>query len=250
MEAPATLNATNTCIFFQRPKEICIDEELVTRYSTSQKIETLIADLKEKGPLIGLGKIGPNCYNEPCFKLKHKFEGQDIYGWKPGLERKDRPASSYVIVLGAQKIENRAFVYFTLSLDITPDTKTYFRKYVPSPIDTKIYVVSHKKFGDYLTDLYAPGVNLEKKYLDQLISIEPLDSILDRGEVEKRCKAIGQAIFDEYKSRARGDSLAGRDGVAKICDSLRNACLDGLLRKQYVEKAWAGIGDDNWFWMP
>lgn len=48
--------------FFQPPSKINIDENARTRYASSQKIETLIEKLQEKGPLVALGQIGPACY--------------------------------------------------------------------------------------------------------------------------------------------------------------------------------------------
>lgn len=76
----------------------------------------------------------------------------------------------------------------------------------------------------------------------------PLDAILDKGEVEKSCKAIGQEIFDRYKQEAGGSTEAGKVTAKKICEALREYAPDGKLRKQYIEHAWNGIGDSVWGW--
>ena len=239
----------DSSIFYNRPPvSLNFDEELVTRYASSQKIQTLIEELKEKGPHIALGKFGPHCYEGECFKLNEGFANRDIYGWRPGQNRNENAKACTVIVLGARIVENKEYVYFSPSHDITEDTNTLVRKHVASRTDKKIYIISHKTFRDYITDLYAPVSNDDLKYINQLILIEPLDSILDRGEVQAKCKAIGQEIFDTYKAKANGESEAGEEAVKKICNAVRLACTDGKLRAQYIERAWNGIGDDNWRW--
>lgn len=88
----------------------------------------------------------------------------------------------------------------------------------------------------------------ELEYVQKLISITPLDAILDRGAGERNCKAIGQEIFDTFKKISHGDSAGGTEAAQRICDAVHFASRDGFLRKQYVERAWDGIGDDNWQW--
>jgi hypothetical protein len=95
----------------------------------------------------------------------------------------------------------------------------------------------------------APKLNeSEQEFLNRLVSFE-LDSILDEGEGEKKCKSLGQEIFDKYKNEKDGDSNAGKKAVQKICDAIPFSCKDGSLRKQYIERAWNGIGDNKWRWM-
>ena len=77
----------------------------------------------------------------------------------------------------------------------------------------------------------------------------PLDSILYRAEGERNCREIGEKAFDDLTENSHGDSWAASEAVKRICDSLVSLTPDGKLRKQYVEKAWDGIGDDNWWWM-
>ncbi|KAF3361909.1 hypothetical protein PHSC3_001563 [Chlamydiales bacterium STE3] len=68
------------------------------------------------------------------------------------------------------------------------------------------------------------------------------------GQGEAKCKAIGQAAFNEFKEKAGGNSWAAKEAVQKICDLVRSLAQDGALRKQYVERAWDGIGDAKWRW--
>lgn len=158
------LESLSSSVFFQRPVELIIDERQKTEYATTQKIETLIKDIRTRGPLIGLGKIGPHVYGTTPFKLKDQFHSQDIYGWKKDDPRQSEPKSCYVIVLGAKKVGDQELVFFSPSVDSTPNQDDYIRKHLPS--DEKIYVISHKTFREGLVDLYSPTVSvkpLEKK---------------------------------------------------------------------------------------
>ena len=134
-------------------------------------------------------------------------------------------------------------------------------------------MTSHEKFKDNLYDLYpsfkstlsekmpqffyvssqpqtCPNLSeAEKAYVQILASITPLDSILDRKEGTKKCKEIGQQIFDQFKLASGGKTSAGREAAQRICDAIKFQATDGTLRKQYIERAWDGIGDEYWRWM-
>jgi hypothetical protein len=92
----------------------------------------------------------------------------------------------------------------------------------------------------------------EKQYVQELISM-PLDSILDKGSGEKKCKDLGQKIFDQAKAVPNGNSYTAKDVVVRICNATcfnqSDNAKDANLRKQYIERAWDGIGDDIWRWM-
>ena len=88
----------------------------------------------------------------------------------------------------------------------------------------------------------------EQEYVKELVSIQPLESILTDKNTRKKCKDLGQKIFDEFKSQADGNSLMGETVVKKICNAIHFESGDGRLRKQYIERAWDGIGDKNWQW--
>ena len=99
----------------------------------------------------------------------------------------------------------------------------------------------------------------EREYIQRLAVLD-LDSILDSGSVEEKCKDIGQEIFDAYKADSQGKSLvldkaakqrisnAGKEAVQKICNAIRWNCSDGKLRQSHIERAWHGIGDEYWTW--
>lgn len=257
---PRVLDQSPNDVFFEKPAKIQILENSVTSISTSHKIEVLIKELQEKGPFVAAGEFGPNSYSDAPFKLKDKVCDQDIYGWKPGAKRTDDlEEGSYVLILGAKKIVDREYVYytiscFTLSEDIT--TSSYIKSYKPSETDTRVYVTSHQKFRECMRYFYPPKLppknsdeKSEREYAEKLSSIMPLDSIIDRGEEESKCKAIGQEIFEKYKSKAGGNSWAGKEAVQKICNSIVSIAHDGHLRKKYIERAWNGIGDNNWHWL-
>ena len=89
----------------------------------------------------------------------------------------------------------------------------------------------------------------EREYVAQLVSITPAEKILTDKSTEEKCKELGQKIFDEFKYNAAGNSTAGEIAVKNVCDAIHFECSDGRIRKQYIERAWDGIGDSNWQWM-
>ncbi|OJU81650.1 MAG: hypothetical protein BGO10_08605 [Chlamydia sp. 32-24] len=242
------LEQSSNCILFNVLPSIQVHETKKTTFSTSLKIETLITELKEKGPFIGMGKIGPAYYENEPFKLKDSYGSKHIYGWKPGSKRIDNKTLSFFL-LGAKKTNDQGIVYFAMAQDITLSTLP-LRQFVTSEKEPKIYVTSFKTFLENLVDLFPNSLvstNTEQNFAKRII-VFPLDSILDEGEMEAKCKAIGQEAFDYFKEQANGDSLAGKEAVRNICESLPSLCEDGRLRSQYVERAWDGIGDSNWTW--
>ncbi|MBS0653121.1 MAG: hypothetical protein JSR39_06270 [Verrucomicrobia bacterium] len=88
----------------------------------------------------------------------------------------------------------------------------------------------------------------EKAYMNAVIAL-PLETILDNGDGEKRCKDLGQQIFDHFKQAAGADSNAGIEAMRKIADSLPFQGGDGRDRKEYVIRAWDRVGDANAYWM-
>jgi hypothetical protein len=106
---------------------------------------------------------------------------------------------------------------------------------------------SERQLLDHANENPVELDNSLEKYVTKLSNL-PLNSIIDRGEGEKKCREIGQSIFDKYKKQSRGDSLAGREAVVTVCDNIAFSAIDGRLRKQYIERAWDGIGDKSWSW--
>jgi len=85
VKAKACVDSENA-IFFDVPQnfKVTIDEDAKTQYATSMKCDSLIQELKKKGPLVACGDIGPKCYDSQPFQLQEKFANQAIFGWKPG----------------------------------------------------------------------------------------------------------------------------------------------------------------------
>ena len=139
---------------------------------------------------------------------------------------------------------------------MTKSKTTLIREHVTSSIDSKVYVTSHQTFQEYLFDLYPPIVVSEssqssdfskQEYAAMLVKI-PLESILDKGKCEKNVFEIGQKAFNQFKKAADGDSFAGKDAIVDICESVITMSSDGSYRKQYIERAWHGVGDKTWIW--
>jgi hypothetical protein len=88
----------------------------------------------------------------------------------------------------------------------------------------------------------------EQEYVEKLKAFS-LNFILDQGPGEKTCKELGQEIFDYFKNLPSGSSLQGKKAMQNICNALWFLQSDGPLRKQYVERAWDGVGDSYERWM-
>ncbi|MEX0961799.1 MAG: hypothetical protein WDZ28_02960 [Simkaniaceae bacterium] len=211
--------------------QLIIDRKGKTNYSVNQKIATLIQELKEKGPMVGVGSFGPEVFNgDP---IKPKNHPIDCYGWKADARKSIRGHFTFVVV-GAAQDKEKAFVYYKMTTDITENPLSPFRLHKIS--DKKTYVTSFKKFDDLLIDLFP-----ENEFINRLSS-------LDLGDGEKTYKEIGQSIFDFYKEKAQGNSLMGMAAAVCVCEALGKSVIDGCLRSQYVEKAWNGIGDSKCCW--
>lgn len=287
---PQLLDQSLNSVFWAFPSEFQIDGMAVTMYHASQKIDVLIADLKESGPLIAYGMYGPEMYAEVPYKLKARVCDTKIYTWKLRTARSSNRSPRDIIVLGAKKNAEREYIYFIMSKHVYPYIDPYLRKHKPSSAHSKVYRIPHDTFLSYLYGLYPPsspsrvpmgmdvpvrrrrrlftntkvdeipstslikpafgnsvGVSgapehpaLEQEYNEKLTAITPLEAIL--GEKQSECKAIGQEIFDLFKSKASGNSLAGKEACQRICDSLEPR------RRWLTERAWELIGDDNWVW--
>ncbi len=229
-------------VFLEKPQVLYVDEDYSVKPPAYGTIDKLMKSLQENGPLVVVGKMGPGAYTDAPFKLRDKVGNEEVYGWKP-LTFKEHAASIQVILLGAKQTESNAYVYFTLAKDITKDKSSLIRGFEPLDTDTKVYVMSYENFlNRSLVDLHPICPHAQ-----WLFSI-PVDSILDGGEIEKKCKQIGQQIFDHYKTAAKEDSDAGRKAITRICEAAKVLTHDGSVRKTYIERAWDGVGDMNWQW--
>lgn len=77
-----------------------------------------------------------------------------------------------------------------------------------------------------------------------------LDSIIDMGPGETTCKNLGQEAFDFFKNKCGGNSYEAFRKLQQIVDAVWFSDGDGRLRKQYIERALARVGDDVVQWIP
>jgi len=243
-------------IFFRNPGQIRINATLATRYLESATDEVLIDELREKGPMIGYGKMGPSAYATPPVPWGEPIGELTIYGWEPGVVHLECE-NQYFLIVGAQKIQSITYVYFMLSSEIVQRADSFDHIYQIS--DPTIYAISHEIFKRYLLDLYAPkksefwrpyslSVSLppyDQSCVNQLLAISPIGSIL--GSKRNLCIHIGSEIFNCYKEDRGGYSFAGLEAMQRICNALILA-EGNSIRWQYVKEVWEGIGDTTCWW--
>jgi hypothetical protein len=146
------LAQSENIIFYGKPASLRINVDARTDYISSKKIETLIAELKQKGPLLAFAQIGPSHYSTDPVKLKIKIGGQEIYSWSNQAIHRAFQKYSYVIVLGAKKSEGSNRVYFTMSEMISYTQALLTHQ--PLTTDTKVYSVPHTAFSKYLFEIH------------------------------------------------------------------------------------------------
>lgn len=235
----ATVSGT---LFLAKPQTLYVDQDYSVKPPAYHTIDHLMQSLQEHGPLVTYGKLGPNAYKEAPFQLKDLVENREVFGWRPN-QAKAFSNSTSAILLGARKTEDKSYIYYTLAKDITRDDDSQIRGYQPSDTDTKIYVMSYDNFlTRSLVDLHPICPHGAWLY-----SVA-VNDILDGKDTQKRCKEIGQEIFDHYKNAARNNSDAGMEAVKRICNAARFLSNDGHVRKAHIEYAWDSIGDENWRW--
>ena len=112
-------------------------------------IESLIQELKQHGPLFVQGCFGSEYYSVPPRKLEKVLEGREVYGWlKSDLKESSFVNDHAILIVGAEKIETRGFVYF-----IDPNDES-------DPQDIKkqkIYVMSYERLtaSNNISDLHG-----------------------------------------------------------------------------------------------
>ncbi len=279
---PPVLNTSENAVFF-RPREegVIIDEDDTAVPPPCTSIDSMIASLKKYGPLIAEARTGPSAYAKPAALKQSKACGQEVYGW----HSKDRPApgarSVTVMIVGAQKTDKVAYIYFRLTTDVTANKdadaafssaaraatgsflhfrigfgpgersadseSSLIRKYVASEVDPRLFAVPAKVFIEESMRNLHPVCPLA----EWLFTTVPTRAILIDPETKAACKTVGQRIFDHYKEAFRGDerrkSEVGHEAVVRICDAAKYLGNDRD-KKGNIERAWDGIGDKNWTW--
>ncbi len=109
--------------------------------------ENLIDELKKNGPLFVMGYFGKEYYKDKndLFVMKQKYSGRDIYAWKPGAKRVESNYLGHAVLLvGAKKVDDKAFVFFIDSQDTSnPKDKS----------QQKIFLISFSNLTENINDL-------------------------------------------------------------------------------------------------
>lgn len=215
-----------------------LDIEAENRRSLSEELHKLTALL---------GRISSQCNGEDQEQVATRLQ-RAIQGWL-GLANQ--------AIYDQSTPQEKANLYVDLMYKINRITIPFFKRLLscslanPGSIPKESILELLQHCGPRVPVFASPFTEEELGYIQQLAAL-PLESILDRREGEARCKAIGQAIFDAYKRRAQAAgyamSEAGKKAVQRICNALPGRCSDGRLRKEYVERAWDGVGDSFWRW--
>lgn len=82
----------------------------------------------------------------------------------------------------------------------------------------------------------------EQSFVRKLADMH-IDDILDEGEGQRTCRNLGIEIFNYFKEKNGGDSIAGKRGMQKICEPLKSHRNGTLV--QHISRAWNCIGDDK-----
>lgn len=104
-----------------------------SEWKPSLGIDELLDELKRKGPLMVLGNLGTPAYIDTPFQMARKISNRDIYAWRPGAMRSDLIAGHAILLVGARKVQNKAFVYF---IDPADPSDPF------DPSKQKIYMIS------------------------------------------------------------------------------------------------------------
>lgn len=244
--APVVSVQLPDAVLYGRPLQACVhiegSAEDTGLMESSQRIETLIAKLKEHGPLIASGCIGPSFYNGRSHQIPNPLGDQVVYGWNSTVKRISHLPPRPLFILGALKSEERGYVYFTTA-DVTTEVSDFcvMKEYKPSKTDENVYIVSHDTFRRYLISVFLPHARpnrLEQVYIFHLSTATPR-AIWQ--EWNGRCKSIGQELFNARKKN-NGDSASAGAFLEEVHQ--RIADHDGP-RGKAIASVWEGIGDEN-----
>lgn len=242
-------------IGYRMPSELYVNENFLLS-ETSLEVDVLMRELQARGPCVVKGVFGPDSYSKekPCLveELDSTFY-QAVYGWKKGAEINQK--KSTIMILGAEKVGQRGYVYFTMVNDISADERNSIRRYAPS-MDPKIYVISNDSFNDRTIGAIACKCfnskhqfvlgsealsTFEMRFLKRIAAV-PLKA--PYAEKKESMKAIGQDIFAEYISRDLSSEEAV-NGLGIICNAIKLYAEDGRDRYELASVAWDGVGDST-----
>lgn len=94
----------------------------------NQPIEKLIRQLKLYGPHYVQGYFGQAYYKTPPAELPLKIEGRTIFGWDVEAQKLDTEERHAIIIIGAQRVREKTYVYFVDPLDSSDPTNVATQK--------------------------------------------------------------------------------------------------------------------------
>jgi len=123
-----------------------------SQWNPHRPIEILIAELKERGPLVVGGKFGENAYQDGALiNTNVTIAGRDIYGFRVGTHLKERCTFLHTItIIGAEVAETkgdpyyRGYVYY-VDPDDGSDPKDLSKQ--------RIFKISYQSLVDNVNDL-------------------------------------------------------------------------------------------------
>lgn len=108
-------------------------------------IDTLISELKSKGPMVVGGSFGAHYYSNPVTK-KGRIGKYPIYGWEPGSRKKENLTKHAIVLVGAEKNHDQQIVYYIDVNDTSMVDSTQLRK---------IYAISYKTLKNNVGNLFS-----------------------------------------------------------------------------------------------
>jgi hypothetical protein len=231
-------------------------------------------------PLIALAALASSYKEWP----KHcaTFNKQKVYGWPKNSERNERLQVTYSLILGAKQQKDKGnFIFFVECRFVRlHESSTVIIELEPKKPTEGYFIVTHKTLNAHLKNVFVPlsefSTSLEDKsgtwltssfslampalsdsqkaYVKKLRAFGPTSAILENPIAMAKCNALGQEIFDKYKSE-EGSSLKGFYAAQSLCDALAFnpegvKTREWLDFKEAVTRIWAGIGDSTKWWIP
>lgn len=247
--AASAVSENNKSVFFPPAEDpIYADTDYSIKPSPHSTVDQLIASIAQNGPLVAVGRIGPTAYSEAPKESKHKMEGRSVYYWRSDAFQESAPHKPHLLI-GADKTKVPPYVYFVRADDTTPKAESPIRSFKQLATDKKIYFMTYDNLVKRLFNLHPICPHAKWLYFT------PLRSFLDKENEGKRCKEIGQEIFDLYKTRERTGDRDEKTKSALAKDALRRICEASTIlgdgergRKRMIESVWDGVGDKNERW--
>ena len=240
-------------IFFKDPEHVIVDEDYsVNPPCPESNYDTLVVALKRFGPLVIRSTTAPGGFTADPTLKKNKACGEEVHGWKKGIEPRFNAPQRDLLVVGAQRAGKLAVVYFRLADDTTGDDalqadSSLIRRYTPSKEDTRLFTVSYNIFRDCLN--MAHPVCPYGNWLFQEIPTADI-----AGDKQGQVHAIGQKIFEHYRTdtKAAGPnckaSRYARQATLRVWLATGIFGADREERKANIKAGWSGIGDKFGEW--